>query len=80
MNRKRDIKANAKVVKASTKPAPPVLKIVSTSATGGIFVDHHVPKAELHKVIQEKGKSFSCYLMWSDIKNNMNKFYVAQAL
>jgi poly [ADP-ribose] polymerase 2/3/4 len=31
-------------------------------------------------VLSDSGKALSCYLMWSDIKENHNKFYVAQAL
>ena len=65
--KKRDAKASAKIK-------------VLTSATGGVLVDHFVPKAEMHKVIQHNGKALSCYLMWTDCKENHNKFYVAQAL
>ena len=86
--RKRDVKAAAKVDKAVAKsapvaplaPAPTLMKVVSTSATGGVFVDHFVPKAAEHKVLFTGDKAHSCYLMWSDIKENHNKFYVAQAL
>lgn len=76
--KKRDAKAAAKFA-ASSKPAGD-LKLVSTSATGGVLVDHFVPKAEMHKVIHHNGKALSCYLMWTDCKQNHNKFYVAQAL
>jgi poly [ADP-ribose] polymerase len=83
--RKRDVKASDKTAKAVAKsapvsPAPPALKIVSTSSTGGVFVDHFVPRAEDYKVLFTASTALSCYLMWSDIKNNHNKFYVAQAL
>ncbi len=80
--RKRDVKAADKTAKAVAKsaPAPSTLKLVSTSATGGVFVDHFVPKAQDYKVLFTASKAHSCYLMWSDIKNNHNKFYVAQAL
>ena len=69
--KKRDAKAAAKMA-----PSPDI-KVVSTSATGGVFVDHFVPKAAMHKVIQDGGKALSCYLMWTDCKENHNKFYVA---
>ena len=94
--RKRDVKAADKTAKAvaksspvapapapATAPAPSLVKLVSTSATGGVFVDHFVPKAQDYKVLFTAGSTttaLSCYLMWSDIKNNHNKFYVAQAL
>ena len=85
--RKRDVKASDKTAKALSKsspvaPAPPALKLVSTSSTGGVFVDHFVPRAQDYKVLFTTAAStaLSCYLMWSDIKNNHNKFYVAQAL
>jgi hypothetical protein len=52
MAKKRDIKAQGKAdlakAKAQTKkdsPPPAPLKVVSTSATGGVFVDHFVPNA-----------------------------------
>ena len=84
MPRKRELKAAAKSTVATADaalPEPPAkLKIVSTSATGGVFVDHFVPNAEKYKVIIDGDFSYSCYLMWSDIKENHNKFYVAQAL
>ncbi|TNV79748.1 hypothetical protein FGO68_gene2208 [Halteria grandinella] len=55
--------------------------MVNTSLTGGVFVDHHVPQAQQYKVLFSKdGNACSCYLMWTDIKENHNKFYVAQAL
>ena len=86
-SRKRDVKAADKTTKAVAKsapvapdPAPTSLKLVSTSSTGGVFVDHFVPKAQDYKVLFTASTAHSCYLMWSDIKNNHNKFYVAQAL
>lgn len=66
MAKKRDIKASTKAAaidaknsttKKNTKDAPvkkppaSPLKVVSTSATGGVFVDHLVPKAEQYKVV-----------------------------
>ena len=39
-----------------------------------------VPNAEKFEVIENNGKALSCYLMWSDIKDNHNKYYISQAL
>ena len=87
--RKRDAKATAKNTKALAKSAPVAplapnpanLKLVSTSSTAGVYVDHFVPKAHDYQVLFDKSTAaLSCYLMWSDIKENHNKFYVAQAL
>ena len=86
--RKRDTKAQDKIdqalgaVAAAADPKPaPVLKTVTTSATGGVLVDSQVPSAQNYKVvIGADGKALSCYLMWSDLRNNNNKFYVSQAL
>lgn len=82
-NKKRDLKAKAKAVAAVTKSvvtttSPKNLKMVSTSVTGGVFVDHFVPKADQYSVLKDAaGKALSCYLMWCDVKENHNKFYVA---
>lgn len=54
--------------------------VVKTSADGGVLVDHLVPKASTFKVHQNNGKAYSCYLMWSDVKDNHNKFYIMQLL
>jgi poly [ADP-ribose] polymerase len=32
------------------------------------------------QVVIDGDKALSCYLMWSDIKDNHNKFYIAQGL
>ncbi len=39
-----------------------------------------VPRRDDYKVVYEGKKPLSCYLMWSDVKMNHNKYYVAQAL
>jgi hypothetical protein len=54
--------------------------MVSTATTNGVYVDYFVPGADKYKVIFSGGQACSCYLMFTDIKNNHNKFYVAQAL
>jgi len=79
--KKRDAKAAAKADLTTQKVTKKDIKTVSTSATGGVFVDHHVPSAANYKVVNgSDGKPMSCYLMWSDIKDNHNKYYIAQGL
>ena len=44
-------------------------------------VDSHHPEANLLTVVSDKdGTPLSCYLMWTHLAENMNKFYVAQVL
>lgn len=43
-------------------------------------VDSHVPNNGAYEVVVENGKVYSTYLMWSDMKNNHNKYYIVQAL
>jgi hypothetical protein len=77
MQKKRDIKAKAKDDKVTNKTTKKDIITVSTSATGGVLVDHLVPGAKTFSVVQEGGKALSCYLMWSDAKNNHNKYYIS---
>ena len=56
------------------------MKTVVTSAVGGVLVDASVPSAQNYKVVSDGGKTYSCYLMWTDLKDNHNKFYVSQGL
>jgi poly [ADP-ribose] polymerase 2/3/4 len=44
------------------------------------LVDASVPSAQNYSVVTQNGISYSCYLMWTDLKSNHNKFYVSQAL
>lgn len=79
--KKRDVKAAAKADQTADKVSKKDIKTVSTSATGGVFVDHMVPQAVNYSVVNgADGKPLSCYLMWSDIKDNHNKYYIAQGL
>ena len=54
--------------------------VTSASGAGGVLVDASVPSAQSYKVVSDGGTTFSCYLMWTDLKNNHNKFYVSQGL
>jgi poly [ADP-ribose] polymerase 2/3/4 len=81
MQKKRDAKAAAKSATAANKTTKKDIKTVSTSATGGVLVDHLVPNAPAFSVVSaSNGSPLSCYLMWSDIKDNHNKYYIAQGL
>ena len=80
--KKRDAKAADKAQADAMKSGKQDkdIKMVQTSVTGGVLVDHLVPNAVQYKVISSDGVPLSCYLMWSDIKENHNKFYIAQGL
>ncbi len=56
------------------------IKTVQTSQSGGTCVDHELPGAAKYKVESSGGKDLSCYLMYSDCKQNNNKYYIIQAL
>ena len=43
-------------------------------------VDQYVSGASGYTVVKQDGKYLSCYLMWSDVKDNHNKFYIMQVL
>ena len=45
-----------------------------------VEVDDHNPNRADFKVINSNGRDLSVYLMWSDLKNNHNKFYIIQAI
>ena len=53
---------------------------MQTSITGGVLVDHLVPGCSGYQVVIEASTALSAYLMWSDIKDNHNKYYIAQGL
>ncbi|CDW91652.1 poly(adp-ribose) polymerase [Stylonychia lemnae] len=81
MQKKRDTKAAAKkATDDAKKDKKSDIKVVQTSSKGGVLVDHLVPQAQNFQVIDDNGRNLSCYLMWSDIKNNHNKYYISQAL
>ena len=87
--KKRDIKAQEKqdkalvtIAAAATDTAPAQnIEAVITSAAGSVLVDRKLPSAYNYKVvIGPSNTPYSCYLMWSDLKDNHNKFYVLQAV
>lgn len=77
MQKKRVAKATTKKDAAVDKASKKDILTVQTSAKGGVFVDHKVPNAPTYTVISVDNKALSCYLMWSDIKDNHNKYYIA---
>lgn len=85
---KKAKKTNTPIPKAGAKSVDPLAqakkaiedKLNSTSQKVKVEVDDHVPGRERFEVISEDGRTLSVYLMWSDLKNNHNKFYILQAL
>lgn len=69
--KKRENKAQDKATKQQTKSASPPPEAQSE-------VDSAFPQAANFKVLCHNGHAYSSYLMWSDIKNNHNKFYIIQ--
>lgn len=51
MQKKRDVKAKAKADAKADKAATKDIKTVSTSAAGGVLVDHMVPNAVNFEVL-----------------------------
>ena len=43
-------------------------------------VDSHVPGNASYEVVVDGEKVYSIYMMWSDTKNNHNKYYIVQVL
>ena len=39
-------------------------------------VDDMCPDRANYKIIEHEGRELSVYLMWSDLKDNKNKFYI----
>ena len=39
-------------------------------------VDSFVPNGAAYEVVVDNGKVYSTYMMWSDMKNNHNKYYI----
>ena len=54
--------------------------IVVGIVKGRAMVDSKVPNANLYHVYEENSESYASSLMWSDLKNNNNKFYIIQIL
>ena len=54
------------------------MKTMITSAANGVLVDLFVPQAQDYTVVMDaSGTALSCYLMWNDLTENHNKFYVS---
>lgn len=77
--RKRDVKADDKAQAKATKATNKDIVTVQTSVNKqGVLVDHLVPNPGKYSVVDgADGQPLSCYLMWSDIKDNHNKYYIA---
>ena len=39
-----------------------------------------MPGGNAYEVVVENDKVYSTYMMWSDMKNNHNKYYIVQVL
>ena len=48
----------------------------STTVSADVEVDDHNPSRKNYKVVTHNGRPLSVYLMWSDLKENHNKFYI----
>eukprot|EP01022_Parablepharisma_sp_SALTPOND_P023167 TRINITY_DN480_c0_g1_i2.p1 TRINITY_DN480_c0_g1~~TRINITY_DN480_c0_g1_i2.p1 ORF type:complete len:963 (-),score=64.22 TRINITY_DN480_c0_g1_i2:10195-13083(-) len=55
-------------------------KIVTGIKKGKAMVDAKVPNGSTYHVYEEGGKVYAASLMWSDLKNNNNKYYIVQIL
>ncbi len=55
-------------------------KIVTGIRKGKTMVDVKVPNGSTYHVYEENGKAYAASLMWSDLKNNNNKYYIVQLL
>lgn len=80
--RKRDVKADDKAQAKTDKTTKKDIVTVQTSVNKqGVLVDHLVPNPGKYSVVDgADGQALSCYLMWSDVKDNHNKYYIAQGL
>ena len=55
-------------------------KIVKVVKKGNAVVDKSVPMGGSYHVYEEPTKVYHASLMWSDLRNNNNKFYIVQLL
>ena len=55
-------------------------KMVVGIVKGRAMVDAKVPNGKSYHVYEEGNKSYASSLMWSDLKNNNNKYYIIQIL
>jgi hypothetical protein len=75
---KRNTKKQEKDSAKADKSAKPSLEeeIKSVVEEGIPTIDSKVPNADKYTIMKEGLSYLSCYLMWSDVKDNHNKFYV----
>jgi WGR domain len=80
--KKRDAKAKDKAKASLDKAAgkPPKIEPKTAPANGPVQVDALVPNSANYTVHVDGEHPYSCYLMWSDVKDNHNKFYIMQVL
>ncbi len=55
-------------------------KIVTGIKKGKAMVDAKVPNGSKFHVFEQGGKVYAASLMWSDLRNNNNKYYIIQLL
>lgn len=81
MNR-RETKAVAKIISRDTCRADSDADTVemNVSIPQGVPVDTHIPKSHLYSIAQFMGNYLTCHLMYTDCKNNNNKFYIVQGV
>lgn len=73
---------------AAAEPSAPAMSKKSSSVKKGaveekalVPIDPHVAGgAAMYSLIQVQGKAQSCYLMFSNVNHNNNKFYIMQCL
>jgi len=81
-DKKKDDKKNDNAAPAAATPEPKKeeKKMVTGIKKGKAMVDAKVPNGNTWHVYEDAGKTFAASLMWSDLKNNNNKFYIIQLL
>jgi poly [ADP-ribose] polymerase len=72
---KKDAKDSAKAVKGNIEE-----ELKEVKEEGIPTIDQQVPNAANYTIVKNGSNFLSCYLMWSDVKNNHNKFYIMQVL
>jgi hypothetical protein len=56
------------------------MKLLNAEEKIVTHVDDQVPDKINYSVSSKDGQEYSVYLMWSDLKNNHNKYYIVQVL
>ena len=79
---KRESKAVAKVISRDICRADSDADTVEMNVKlpEGIQVDNKVPNSQEYSIARFIGNHLSCHLMFTDCKNNNNKFYIVQGL